>query len=176
MMDGCHAHVHSQGCLRQLLRCCAARDAKRQQNDTSCESPPTPSMNREQPRWGLHCGMAKIGSGASALCLFTVAMLLARVVLAQSTTKVASPPAAAIPLSDVATEAESVTATLREIQSDLSFDRSTDAIAQQLPDLTKEIDDRLRESRKIIVQSPSIEMLRSLEGEWQRLRRELSEL
>ncbi|HEX2932122.1 MAG TPA: hypothetical protein VHV54_20520, partial [Candidatus Binatia bacterium] len=120
--------------------------------------------------------MAKIGSGASALCLFTVAMLLAGVVLAQPTTKVASPPAAALLLSDVATEAESVTATLREIQSDLPFDRSTDTIAQQLPALAKEIDDRLRESRKIIVQSPSIEMLRSLEGEWQRLRRELSEL
>jgi small-conductance mechanosensitive channel len=34
----------------------------------------------------------------------------------------------------------------------------------------------MRETRNIVAQSPSIEMLRSLEGEWQRLRRELSEL
>ena len=65
---------------------------------------------------------------------------------------------------------------LRDIQSDLSIDRSTDTIAQQLPALTREIDSRLRETRNIVVQSPSIEMLRSLEGELQRLRRELAEL
>ncbi len=83
---------------------------------------------------------------------------------------------APIPLADVATEAESVSAVNRDIQAELSSDRSTETVAQQLPAIAREIDGRLRESRKIVAQSPSIEMLRSLEGEWSRLRRELSGL
>jgi hypothetical protein len=39
--------------------------------------------------------------------------------------------------------------------------------------MTREIDGRLRESRRIVAQRPSIELLGSLEGEWRRLRREL---
>jgi potassium-dependent mechanosensitive channel len=83
---------------------------------------------------------------------------------------------APIPLADVATEAESVFATIRDIRADLSSERITATVTQQLATLTREIDGRLRESRKIVDQSPSIEMLRSLEGEWSRLRRELSAL
>ena len=83
---------------------------------------------------------------------------------------------APIPLADVATEAESVFATIRDIRADLSSERITATVTQQLATLTREIDARLRESRKIVDQSPSIEMLRSLEGEWSRLRRELSAL
>ena len=88
------------------------------------------------------------------LCMVAALVPLTCAAAEQATTKAAAPAVTAIPLSDVATEAETVTATLREIQSDLAFDRSTDAIAQQLPALTKEIDDRLREARKIIAQSP----------------------
>jgi hypothetical protein len=83
---------------------------------------------------------------------------------------------APIPLADVATEAESVFATIRDIRADLPSERITATVTQQLATLTREIDGRLRESRKIVDQSPSIEMLRSLEGEWSRLRRELSAL
>jgi potassium-dependent mechanosensitive channel len=81
-----------------------------------------------------------------------------------------------IPLAELATEAESVSASIRDIQADLSLDRSAETAAQQLPAVTREVDGRVREGRKIIVQKPSIEMLRSLEGEWRRLQRELSSL
>ncbi len=72
---------------------------------------------------------------------------------------------APIPLADVATEAESVFATIRDIWADLSSERITAPVPQQLATITREIDGRLRENRKIVAQSPSIEMLRSLEGE-----------
>ncbi len=64
-------------------------------------------------------------------------------------------------------------ASIRDIRTDLSSDRSATTVSQQLPAMTREIDGRLRESRKIVAQSPSIEMLGGLEGEWRRLRREL---
>ncbi|MGH7852924.1 MAG: mechanosensitive ion channel domain-containing protein, partial [Candidatus Binatia bacterium] len=83
---------------------------------------------------------------------------------------------APVPLVDVATESEAAAETIRDIRTDLSSDQSTATIAQQLPAMTREIDGRLRESRKIVAQSPSIEMLGGLEGEWRRLRRELSGL
>jgi potassium-dependent mechanosensitive channel len=102
---------------------------------------------------------------------------------AQGQPKSESPPAPAektapspIPLAELATESESVSAIIRDIRADLSLDRSAETVAQQLPAVTREIDGRVREGRKIIVQRPSIEMLRSLEGEWRRLRRELSSL
>ena len=79
-----------------------------------------------------------------------------------------------VPLVDVATESESVAETIRDIRSDLSSDRSATAVGQQLPAMTREIDARLRENRRIVAQSPSVEMLGGLEGEWRRLRRELS--
>ncbi len=81
---------------------------------------------------------------------------------------------APVPLVDVATESESVAETIREIRSDLSSDGSATHIGQQLPAMTREIDARLRENRRIVAQSPSVEMLGGLEGEWRRLRRELS--
>ena len=80
---------------------------------------------------------------------------------------------APVPLVDVATESESADEILRDIRTDLSADQSAATIAQQLPAVAREIDGRLRESRKIVAQSPSIEMLGGLEGEWRRLRREL---
>jgi small-conductance mechanosensitive channel len=83
---------------------------------------------------------------------------------------------APIPLADLVTEAESLSAQHQDIQADLSADRTTESVAERLPEITREIDGRLRESRKIVVQSPSLEMLRGLEGEWSRLKRELSGL
>jgi potassium-dependent mechanosensitive channel len=84
---------------------------------------------------------------------------------------------APIPLVDVATESESVAAALRDIRAYLSSSaRSTETVAQTLPVLTREIESRARETRKIVVQSPSIEVLRGLEGEWRRLRRQLNGL
>jgi hypothetical protein len=80
---------------------------------------------------------------------------------------------APVPLVDIATEAEAAAESIRDIRTDLSSDQSVAAVAQQLPAMTREIDGRLRESRRIVAQRPSIELLGSLEGEWRRLRREL---
>ena len=114
-----------------------------------------------------------------ALCVL-VAALLTLTALALSAETAPSEKAekdpAPIPLTDVTSEAESVMSALRDIQTDLSSDGTTQAVARQLPRLTREIDGRLRESRKILGQSPSIETLVGLEGEWLRLRRELAEL
>src|SRR5918999_3390160 len=98
----------------------------------------------------------------------------------QSTVESSAPAAdlapAAIPFADLVTEAESVSARYRDIRADLSADQSAETVAQRVPVIAREIDGRLRESRRIVAQSPSIETLRGLEGEWNRLRRELAAL
>ncbi len=83
---------------------------------------------------------------------------------------------AAIPLADVASEAESATTVVRDIVADAAANGSTEAVAQGLPAIAREIDSRLRESRKIVGQNPTIEMLRNLEAEWNQRRRELAGL
>ncbi|HET8564059.1 MAG TPA: hypothetical protein VFM35_09325, partial [Candidatus Binatia bacterium] len=89
-----------------------------------------------------------------------------------------APPSAAtpvpIPLAEIVTDAESASARVQDMQSELSSDRTTEAIAEQLPALTREIDARLRESWKIIAQRPSIEMLANIEAGLRRHRRNLS--
>jgi potassium-dependent mechanosensitive channel len=131
-------------------------------------------INKRQPTAWL-----KRARGGWLLVLVLTAILvtagLARQASAAEPESPESPPAA-IPLTEVASEAEPILAALRDIQADLSVDQSTQAIAERLPGLTREIDSRLVESRKILGQHPSVEMLLSLEGEWQRLRRRLAEL
>jgi hypothetical protein len=53
-------------------------------------------------------------------------------------------------------------------------DPIAEEVAEQLPVLTREIDARLRETRKIVAQRASLEILVGLESEWRRLRRNLS--
>jgi len=55
-----------------------------------------------------------------------------------------------------------------------SPDPTTEEVAQQFPVLTREIDARLRESRKIVAQRSPAEILAGIEAEWRRLRRNLS--
>jgi len=81
---------------------------------------------------------------------------------------------ARIPLAEVAPEAEAVSGRLRDMLAELSSDPTTEEVAQQLPVLTREIDARLRESRKIVAQRPPTEILAGIEAEWRRLRRNLS--
>ena len=59
-------------------------------------------------------------------------------------------PAAAIPLADLVTESESLSEVMRDIRADLSADRIIEEVAQRLPAITREIDGRLRENRKIV--------------------------
>ena len=86
-----------------------------------------------------------------------------------------TPVAAAIPLADVVAESEAALAFTRELLSDLNADQSTQRVLDELPAISREIDDRLRETRVIVGQQPSVDVLISLEGEWNRLGRELSE-
>ena len=79
-----------------------------------------------------------------------------------------------IPLAEVPTEAETALARVRDIQNDLAADRTSENVSQQIPALTREIDARMRETRNIVGQRPTVEILGTLRAEWQRLRREVS--
>jgi small-conductance mechanosensitive channel len=79
-----------------------------------------------------------------------------------------------IPLGEVPTEAETALARVRDIQNDLASDRTSENVSQQIPALTREIDARMRETRNIVGQRPPVEILGTLQAEWQRLRREVS--
>lgn len=80
-----------------------------------------------------------------------------------------------IPVSEVATEAESALTRMRDLKADLSSDQTTELVAQQLPVLTRDLDARLSESQKIVAQKPSIEMLSSLEADWLPLQRNMGD-
>ncbi|HTM08066.1 MAG TPA: mechanosensitive ion channel domain-containing protein [Verrucomicrobiae bacterium] len=89
-----------------------------------------------------------------------------------------SPPAPApvsIPLGEVAAQAEAAAARLRDVQLTLSSDHITETVTADLPALTREIDVRLRETRKIVAQRPALEMLSRMETDWQRLRGNLAD-
>jgi hypothetical protein len=81
---------------------------------------------------------------------------------------------APIPLPEVATDADAASARLRDILAELSPDPIAEEVAEQLPVLTREIDARLRETRTIVAQRASLEILVGLESEWRRLRRNLA--
>jgi potassium efflux system protein len=82
--------------------------------------------------------------------------------------------ATAIPLAEIATQAESASANLQTIEADLSSDQTTRTVQQDLPVITPEINARLEENSKILARSPSLDRLRRLESEWQQLREQLS--
>jgi small-conductance mechanosensitive channel len=79
-----------------------------------------------------------------------------------------------IPLAEVATQAEAVTTRLRDVQATLNSDRIAENVSADLPALTREIDSRLPETRKITAQRPALEMLSKLESEWRRAHGNLS--
>jgi small-conductance mechanosensitive channel len=83
--------------------------------------------------------------------------------------------AAAIPLADVAAQAEATFANLQSIEGDLSGDQATEAIQQDLPVLMQESSARLEESSKTLGSSPSVETLRRLNREWAGVREELAD-
>lgn len=106
------------------------------------------------------------------------------VVLAQDQPAEAAKPAvaatagtnvAAIPLAEVAAQAEAAFASLQSIGGNLSADETTAAIQQDLPVLTREASARLEESSKTLGSSPSLQTLRRLNREWQAVRDELAD-
>ena len=133
-------------------------------------------IGSEAPRrhWLLQCffvaAISTIGGSAHAQ-----AASPSTVPAENSATASATAERAPIPLAEVATEAEEASARVRDIQTELSSDRTTNVAAQQLPVITREIDGRLRETRKIVAQKPSLEILAGLESEWRRVRNNLSD-
>jgi small-conductance mechanosensitive channel len=115
---------------------------------------------------GLLCGGARCvaaAPGSSESASNTVA------------TATAGTNVAAIPLAEVAPQAEAAFANLQSIEGNLSADQATVAIQQELPALARESSVRLEESSKILGSSPSLESLRRLNGEWQGFREELAD-
>jgi small-conductance mechanosensitive channel len=82
---------------------------------------------------------------------------------------------AAIPLAEVAAQAEAAFASLQSIEANLSADDATVAIQQDLPGLTRESSARLEESSKTLSSSPSLQTLSRLNREWQGVRDELAD-
>src|ERR1035437_9829640 len=82
---------------------------------------------------------------------------------------------AAIPLAEVAPQAEAAFGNLQSIEGNLSADQATIAIQQELPGLARESSVRLEESSKMLGSNPSLESLRRLNGEWQGFRNELAD-
>ena len=71
-----------------------------------------------------------------------------------------------VPLAEVVTQAETVTANLRAIEADLASDQITYSVDTELPVLTREIDSRLVEGQKILNSRPSLDTLKTLEEDW----------
>ena len=85
-----------------------------------------------------------------------------------------TPSPAAIPLPEIATEAEAALTRVRERIAEAPDSRTMPEVIQQFPLLTREIDARLRQTRRILAQRPSIQTLSYLQSEWRPLRRNLS--
>ena len=82
--------------------------------------------------------------------------------------------AAAIPMREVALQAETAFATLRSLDDYLAPDPAVEAITNELPVLTAELNARVEESSRILASSPSLESLRRLSREWGGVREELT--
>ncbi len=81
----------------------------------------------------------------------------------------------AIPLGEVAAQAEAAFASLQSIEGNLSADDATLTIQQDLPVLTRESSARLEESSKTLSSNPSLPTLRRSNQEWEAVRKELAE-
>ena len=127
-----------------------------------------------------------IAAGARMLALrpFFLALLIAAAGAHGQTPPVAAAPTPVpgserpaaptpIPVAEIAAQAEMLNTRLRDIDTTLSGREISPAIAEELPTLAREIDARLRESRRIVEQRPPLEMLRTLEGGWRHMRETL---
>src|SRR6266581_7433214 len=112
--------------------------------------------------------------------------LLSRGTFAAPAAAEASPPAksappagvtnaTAIPLAEIAAQAESASATLQTIGAELSNDKTGSSVQQELPALTQEISARLEENSRVLSRNPSLDLLRRLNSEWQEVREELAD-
>ena len=80
---------------------------------------------------------------------------------------------AEIDLSSIATQAGSVSITLRQMQADADADRVSPRVQAELPPLTDEIDSRLADTGVLLGSNPSLQVLDGEEQDWQAIDREL---
>ena len=78
-----------------------------------------------------------------------------------------------IPFSDIVQQAESASATLKELASGISADTIAEIVERDLPELTGEIDAKLEETARVIEGRASLEKLKSFETEWKTLTKNL---
>ena len=81
----------------------------------------------------------------------------------------AAPPPAAIALGDIVGQAQLVTAKLREDQIGLGSDPIIQVINENLPVMTRRIDEQAAEDKQLLDASPSLSGLQSSQASWQAL-------
>src|SRR5271166_3816120 len=79
-----------------------------------------------------------------------------------------------IPLSEIASQGESASESLRDIETSLSTDQLTATVEKRLPQLTNEIDLRTAEMGRLLASSLPLDFLHFMEVTSQRFRDELS--
>ena len=77
-----------------------------------------------------------------------------------------APAAAAVPLADVVGAAETVSARLQQVESEVAANQTTADVARNLPTLAQEIGTRLEETRRSLRPGVPIETTRELEQTW----------
>jgi potassium-dependent mechanosensitive channel len=86
------------------------------------------------------------------------------------------PQPAAVPVADAPRRAEEASNLLGDLREETAQDETAQAVERELRVLTREIDARLVENRKVVTRTASIEMLRRMEARWGPLRRNLADL
>lgn len=79
----------------------------------------------------------------------------------------------AIPLAEIASQAETTLANLHAIETETESDQAVSVIEEQLPELMQEIAARSEEDARILSHSTSLELFARLENAWQDLSEEL---
>jgi potassium efflux system protein len=82
---------------------------------------------------------------------------------------------APIPLTDLAVQAESAEAAAQTLNADLAADQATRAVQEKLPTLTADINARMEEDARLLAATPSLNLLRRMGSDWQKLQDQLNE-
>ena len=116
--------------------------------------------------------------------LLAMASLALAVVAAPMSLRAAEPPASAAPaaanapapvaVAEAAGEADVVSANLKAQQARLADDEAAERIAAALPTFARDVDNRLRESSRILARRPSLDLLRTVEAGLLRIQRQAS--
>ena len=80
-----------------------------------------------------------------------------------------------IPFSEIVAQAESASASLKELSAGVSNDTTAEIVERDLPALTNDINAKLEETARVIEGRASLERLKSLESDWKTLTKKLPE-